>query len=551
METGDTGTRGDGPAPARSRWAPMPFIALGVSLIIMDATIVNVAVPTIIGDLSLDASQAEWINSVYPLSLAALLILFGRMGDLLGRRRLFIAGLLLFGASSLIATLAGSGGVLIAGRLLQGVGAAMILPATLATVNASYTGRDRGVAFAIWGSTIGGMAAVGPLAGGWLTTDLSWRWAFLLNLPVILVVIAGTVRYVPETTDPHATRGADVPGALASVIGLGALVFALIEGERFGWWRTSPHARFGDWQWPWAVSPTPVALVVSAVALTLLVIDGRARARAGRPVLLDLSLFRIRGFRYGSIAALVVALGEFGLLFALPLCLQGALGYSALGTGVLILALAVGTFLSSGTTARFTRRYGARAVVRAGLAIEAVAVAGLRVCAGAEMTSWTIAGWLFLYGAGVGLATAQLTSVILDDVPVEKSGQASGMQSTVRQVGSALGIASLGTMLIVLLGTGTTDRLARTPGLTGQQRAAVSTAVRESAGAIIPTLAARPGGQAIRVAATAAMVDATRVVLFCAAGVLALGLLATFALPCGAAIRPAVEEVGSEELTGA
>jgi Na+/melibiose symporter-like transporter len=418
---------------------------------------------------------------------------------------------------------------------LQGIGGAMILPATLATVNATYTGRDRGIAFAIWGSTIGGMAAVGPLVGGWLTTDVSWRWAFLLNLPVIIIVVVGTIRYVPETTDPNPARGIDIAGALTSIIGLGSLVFGLIEGERYGWWHPVTRISLAGWRWPWSISPIPGAFVISAVALTALVVVERSRAAAGRTVLLDLSLLRIRSFRYGSIAALVVALGEFGLLFALPLYLQGALGYSALRTGVLVLALAIGTFLISGATPQLTSRYGGRAVVRVGLAFEALAVAGLGASIGAHSNGALLSGWLFMYGAGVGLATAQLTSVILADVPLGQSGQASGMQSTVRQVGSALGIASLGTMLIVLLGTGTTHRLAEVPGLSAATRASVSAAVRESAGSAIPAIIARPDGHAVGAAARAAMVDAARTVSFSAAGILLLGLLATLALP---ATRP-------------
>lgn len=520
------------PAPRqRSRWAPLPFIALAVSLIIMDATIINVAIPTVVRSLALNASQAEWINSVYPLAFAALLILLGRLGDRYGRRRLLVAGLVVFGLASVIAAGANSGGMLITGRLLQGVGGAMILPATLATINAIYTGRDRGIAFAVWGSTIGGMAAVGPLVGGWLTTDVSWRWAFLLNLPVIAVVLPGTLRYIPETTDPSVPKGEDIFGAVASVLGLGSLVFGLIEGQRFGWWRTGSGVDLGGWRWPWAISPIPVAFAIAAVTLTALVLVERARTAAGRTVMLDLSLFRIRSFRYGAIAALIVALGEFGLLFALPLFLQGALGYSALRTGVLILALAVGTFLVSGATPQLTRRYGSRTVVGLGLGLEAVAIAGLASSISTATSGWVLAGWLFLYGAGVGLATSQLTSVILADVPAAQGGQASGMQSTVRQVGSALGIATLGTMLIVLLGTGTSSRLEQVPGLTAAQRSTAASLVRESAGTAIPAMAAGPGGQAVADAATAAMISAARTVSYSAAGVLLLGLLATLALP--------------------
>jgi MFS family permease len=200
-----------------TRWRAMPIIALAVSIIIMDATIVNVVLPVLIRDISLSASQAEWVNSVYALVFAALLITVGRIGDIAGRRRLLIIGIVIFGVASVFAAASGNGTMLIAARLLQGVGGAMILPATLSTVNALFTGRERGIAFAIWGSTIGGMAAVGPLLGGWLATDFSWRWAFLINGPVAIIVLVGTLLWVPETRDPHAQRGTDAAGVVLSI----------------------------------------------------------------------------------------------------------------------------------------------------------------------------------------------------------------------------------------------------------------------------------------------------------------------------------------------
>ena len=185
------------------RWKAMPFIALAVSLIIMDATVVNVALPVIVRDLSLSASDAEWINSIYSLVFAALLITVGRIGDLYGRRKLLLAGIVVFGLASVIASFSTSGATLISARLLQGVGGAMVLPATLSTVNALFKGKERGIAFAIWGATIGGMAAVGPVVGGWLTTVSSWHWAFLINIPIVLIVIIGISLFIPETKDPQ------------------------------------------------------------------------------------------------------------------------------------------------------------------------------------------------------------------------------------------------------------------------------------------------------------------------------------------------------------
>ncbi len=413
----------------RHRWWALAAVALGVSLIIMDATVVNVALPVIIEDLHLSATQAEWMNAVYSLMFAALLLTLGRVGDLHGRRRLFFVGMIVFVLASVAAGFSVDGTQLIAARLVQGVGAAMILPATLSTLNAVFVGRERAIAFAVWGSTIGGMAALGPLVGGWLTTDVSWRWAFWINVPVGLLVIAGILLVVPETRDDTTQRGLDVSGVAMSALGMGGIVFALIEGQSYGWWRQPSGA----------ISPVPVALAGGLLLMFAFVRSQRSRLLAGRPVLVDLGLLGVRSFRYGSIAALVVALGEFGLLFTLPLLLQNALGFSALGTGWLIVSLAVGTFLISGLTPQLTHRYGGRAVVRMGLGLEAFTVAGLALTLSADISGWLIAMWLFGYGLGVGMATAQLTSVILAEIPVAESGQASGLQSTFRQLGSALG----------------------------------------------------------------------------------------------------------------
>ncbi|WP_082096957.1 MFS transporter [Demequina gelatinilytica] len=509
-----------GAAATAHRWWALAAVALGVSLIIMDATIVNVALPEIIREVGLSSTQAEWMNAVYSLMFAALLLTSGRMGDLWGRRRLLVIGMVIFIVASVAAGAAADGGALIAARTVQGVGAALIMPATLSTVNAVFSGRERAIAFAVWGSTIGGMAAVGPLVGGWLTTDVSWRWAFWLNVPVGLAVLGVVLWAVPETRDRTATGGLDLRGAIMSALGMGAIVFGLIEGGRYGWWLQDDGS----------ISPVPIVVALGLALMAVFVRDQLVRRARGGVVLVDLSLLGIRSFRYGSIAALVVALGEFGLLFTLPLLLQNALGYTPLGTGWLVLFLAIGTFLVSGATPQLTRRMGARAVVRTGLALEAVAVGALALTLSLDVSGVLLAVWLFVYGVGVGMATAQLTSVILADVPVAESGQASGLQSTVRQLGSSLGVAILGTLLMVSLGQATQTRLDEA-GLPGQESAAIADMVRHSAGAAIPGLRSDPATEVAGDAAAQAMVDASKVTTGVAAVVILLGLAATIALP--------------------
>ncbi len=387
-------------AGGRARWLGMVIISLGVSLIIIDATIVNVLMPQMISDLGMRTTDAEWVTSIYALTFAALLISFGRAADRYGRRRLFVLGTVVFMLASLLAARAGNGAELIAARFAQGVGASMIMPATLSTVNTVFTGRDRAVAFGIWGSMIGGMAAVGPLLGGWLATSYSWRWAFTINLPLGLVIIMGALRLVPETRDPAVARGVDWAGAVLSALGLGLLVFALIEGQTYGWWTATRSLAVGG------LSPVPLAFLLAAALLALLVAVERARAAAGRPVVLDLSLFAVASFRRGNAAASLISVGELGLLFVLPLFLQNVQGSSPIQICLAIVPLAIGSFLAGPFAARLSHRHGAARVVRLGMLLEVFAVLGIGLTLSARTTGLDLAPWMLVYGVGLGLTSA-------------------------------------------------------------------------------------------------------------------------------------------------
>ncbi len=478
-------------ATGRGRWLGLAMLSVGVAMIIVDATIVNVAVPSIIRELKLDSTQAEWINTTYALVFAALLITLGRLGDVFGRRRLYLGGLGLFIVASVLAGLAPSGDLLILARVLQGVGGAMILPSTQAILNANFQGRDRAIAFGIWGSVIGGVAAVGPLLGGFLTTYFSWRWAFFINLPVGLLAIAGTLHYIGESKDEAAKPGFDLPGFILITFGLGAFIFGLIEGRQYGWWTPSGHAfTVLGWTWPFAsVSVIPVALASGLIALAAFVFVETRRRNAGRFYLFDFTLWRYRGFRFGNLAGTIVSLGEFGLLFALPLFLQAVIGYTAFETGLVFLALAIGAFFAAPGAATLARRYGPRWVVTVGMALEALGIVATTLLISTSVTGFMLAIPLFVYGIGVGFATAQLTSIVLSDVPVERSGIASGANSTLRQVGSALGIAVLGTVLFSTLVSGSSNNIAASmPGVSPACVQLVTNLVDESAGQVLPAL---------------------------------------------------------------
>jgi len=517
-------------AAGRRRWVGLFFVALGVAMIIVDATIVNVAVPSIIRDLGITATDAQWVQEAYTLVFAALLLTAGRLADRWGRRLLFMVGVVVFMVASVLAARSGSGTELIASRVLQGVGGAMMLPTSLSIINAGFRGRERGIAFAVWGSVIGGTAALGPLLGGWLTTSFSWRWAFGINVPLGLAVLVGSWLFLDESRDEDSAPGTDIVGALLSVLGFGLLVFGLIEGRTYGWWRTERPFSLLGWPWPWRVSVIPVAFALGLLALVAFALLERARNRSGKVVLLDLSLFRITSFRNGNIAAGIVSLGEFGLLFSLPLWFQNVRGLSAFETGLALLPLALGSFVSSAFGGQLAQRRGPAFVVRTGIALEIVGVAGIGWVL-SPSTSWAATSpLLFVYGIGVGLATAQLTGVVLVDVPVARSGQGSGTQSTTRQVGSAFGIAILGTVLFVGLGADLDRRLEQAGQLSAAQRVEVVSAVRDSAGAAITGLERDAATAAVAQDAKAAFSHGARWAAWTAAGFLMLGFLATLSL---------------------
>jgi EmrB/QacA subfamily drug resistance transporter len=507
------------------RWLGLVTVSLSVALIIVDSTIVNVAIPSIVDDLGIDSTTVQWVQESYTLVFASLLLLFGTLADRIGRRRMLTIGVVLFVVASIAAAFAPNGELLVAARVVQGIGGATMLPVTLSILNATFTGRERAIAFAVWGSTIGGMAAVGPLLGGWLTESFSWRWAFGINLPIGLIILIGIALFVTESK-ADTPPAMDVVGAALSIVLFGSLVFGLIEGRGYGWWTSDTPP---DW-WTWDISPIPFVFALTLVALVAFVLWGRFREKRGRAAMLPFDLLRIRSFRNGNIVALIVSLGEFGLILALPLWLQNVLGYTATQTGLVLIALAAGSFIASGAAGATAGKVSPVAVVRAGLVAEIVGIAVIGLVIAVDTPWYAVAGGLLLYGFGVGLATAQLTGVILTDVPVARSGQGSGTQSTSRQIGSALGIAILGTVLFTSLGAGVAARLP--DGIPDAQRDQIVELVVDSAGSAIPGLEAQDAEVAY--AAREAFSDATRWSAFAAAGFLLVGLLATASLGRGA-----------------
>jgi len=538
MMTTDVQKVGAVSAPTGRDWLGLAVLSIGLGMIVLDGTIVGVALPTMIGDIGLDLTDAQWVNSLYAVILAALLLSTGKLADRWGRKLLFLVGVVVFVGGSILAAAADASAPLIAARAVQAVGAALIMPSTLSTVNATFRGKYRAAAFGVWGAVISGAAAIGPLAGGALTQWASWHWIFLVNIPLGALVFVAALFAVRPTRGGLSRPGVDVDGALLSAIGFGALVFAVIEGPDLGWWSAKAALPIFGWVWPATapISPVPIAIAVAVVALTLFVIWERHREKVQRSALLDLNLFALPTFSWGNATATAVAVGEFAVIFVLPLYLINVLGLDVMAAGLVIAAMAVGAFLSGAAARHLASRFGSPNTVLIGLTLEVAGVIVLALLIRSTTPGWAVALPLVVYGLGLGLASAQLTSTVLRDVPVETSGQGSATQSTVRQFGSALGTAIAGAALSISLAL-TLPAALNDAGITGTAGDQLVAAIRQSAGTTIAQLriegAASPLGDQTSTAAdalAAGFATATQWALAAAGVFLILGLVTAIRL---------------------
>lgn len=528
-------------AAVKHPWWALTALLVGLSIIIIDGSVVNVLLPDMVRDLGLTQTGAQWVNSIYSLVFASLLITVGLLADRFGRRRLFLIGISVFVLASLGSALAQSPAMLIAFRAVQAFGASMMLPSSIAVINVLFTGRRRAEAFGFWGAVFGGAAALGPLLGGFLAEEFSWRWAFLINLPIGIAAFIAVRYLVPETKGPD-VKGFDPFGIVLSAAGLGLIVWGLIEGQDYGWWTDISAFGIGPVEFgEGGISPVPIALALGTVLLLGLVLWEASRSKRGKPALVDLDLFRIRRYGFGNVVALVVSLGEFGILFVLPLWIQSVHGYDPLVTGGILATLAVGTLTAGGAARHVSAAIGATNVVRLGMGLEVVSILGIGWTLSVDRSPWWLAIPLVVYGLGVGFATAQLTNVVLEDVPAARSGQASAMTSTFRQVGSALGAACLGAILFSALATHLSDSLESEKGLTDEQRGQITQMVRSTAGQAIVQLDEVPALAPEAADARDAYTTAARDTSLVAAGFVFLGLLVSFGLPPSAREQDAPE----------
>jgi EmrB/QacA subfamily drug resistance transporter len=407
----------------RSKGAALAVLALAQLMVVLDTTIVNVALPSIQRALHFSsAANLQWVVNAYILTFGGFLLLGGRVADRYGRRLVFVCGVALFAAASLACGLANSSGLLVASRAVQGLGAAFMAPAALSLLTVIFTeGEERNRALGVWAAIAGAGGAVGLLAGGVLTTQLSWRWVFFVNLPIAAFAAVASIRLIGESRDPVG-GGFDVPGAVTATAGLATLVFALVRAT----------------VWGWGSAKTISALTAAAVLLaTFVVLQLR-----GRHPLVPPRLFRNRTLVGADVGMLVAGAGLFGVFFFLTLYMQEVLNYSALKTGVAYLPLTVLTVISAGVGSRILSRIGSRPVVVTGFLLVG---AGLALLARISPTTGYLdfLPSLLLIGTGMGASLVGITSSAVAGVPQEDTGVASAMLNAVQQIGGSLGLAVL------------------------------------------------------------------------------------------------------------
>jgi EmrB/QacA subfamily drug resistance transporter len=413
-------------APENRKWWTLGAVAFGLFMIMLDNTIVNVALPAIQRDLDIGISELEWVFNGYALTFGVLMLTGGKLADLMGRRRIFIVGLVIFTAASLACGLASSASLLIGARVVQGVGSALMNPATLSIITATFPPRQRGMAIGIWAGVSAMALAIGPLVGGLITQHISWNWIFFINVPIGVLAIIVTRLVVAESRDTSAEQRLDLPGLLSSAIALFALTYGLIEANTYGWTSGRILGLF--------------ALAVVGLAV-FVVLELRQRAP-----MLDLSLFKNSTFAGANAVMMLVGLAMFGVFFFISLFVQNILGYSAIQAGASFLPMTVLIILIAPAAGKFSDRVGSRWLMGGGMILLSVSLFLFsRLDAASDF--WNILPGLIVGGFGMGLVMTPTTAAAMGSVAVDKAGVGSAVLNSMRQVGGSLGIAVMGAIV--------------------------------------------------------------------------------------------------------
>jgi len=461
-------------ADENRKWWTLAAVSFGLFMIMLDNTVVNVALPSIERSLHISIAQLEWIVTAYALVFAALMITGGKLADLYGRRRIFVVGLAIFTLSSLACGFAPSSGFLIGARAFQGIGAALMNPATLSIITATFPPKQRGQAIGIWAGVSAMALAIGPLAGGLIVDNINWNWIFFVNVPVGVLGIVVAKFFIDESRDTSHEQSIDLPGLATSAAGLFALSYALIEGNAKGW-------------------ASAEILSLFAVAAVLLVAFVLLESRQRLPML-DLSLFKIGSFVGANVVAMLVSLGMFGVFFFVSLYIQNILGYSPTKAGAAFLPMTILIILFAPIAGKQSDRIGSRWLMGGGMTVLGISLL-LYQRVGLHSTFWTLLPAMVLGGVGMAFVMSPMTSAAMGAVPIDKAGVGSGVLNSFRQVGGALGIAVMGAILASYLHVPATTPLGKQQYVDGLHAALLVSALIAFAAAAVAVALVRVSPQ--------------------------------------------------------
>jgi len=413
-------------AEENRKWWTLVAVSFGLFMIMLDNTIVNVALPTMQRSLGLKVSELEWIVTGYALTFGAFMLTGGKLADMYGRRLMFVVGLVIFSAASLACGLAGGATLLIAARVIQGLGAALMNPATLSIITVTFPPRQRGTAIGIWAGVSALALAIGPLLGGVITERINWNWIFFINVPIGALAIAAAYAFITESRDTSHEQRLDLPGLVTSAVGLFALSYALIQANQYGW--TS--------------SRILVSFAIAAVSLvTFVLLETHQRLP-----MLDLSLFKNKVFSGANTVMLLVGLAMFGVIFFVSLYVQNILGYSPIQAGAAFLPWTLLIVVLAPQAGRIADRAGPRWLVTVGMILFAASLLVFSR-AGADASYWDLLPAMILGGIGLSSVMAPVTATAMGSVPRDKAGVGSAVLNSMRQVGGSLGVAIMGAVV--------------------------------------------------------------------------------------------------------
>ncbi len=521
------------------KWSPVFVLSLALAIIIIDTTLLNVSFSTLIKDLHTDIQSLQWVITAYSLTLAALTITGGRLGDLFGRKKMFILGAAIFAIGSFITSISHTVGVMIAGEsIIEGVGAALMMPATASLLVSLYRGKDRAIAMGVWGGVAAASSAIGPILGGYLTIHYSWRWGFRINVFVAALLILGSI-IIKECRDREEKPSLDFFGVLLSSTGLLSVVFGIIESSKYGWW----HAKESFMAAGHVIgvsnfSIVPLSILVGLILLAFFFLWESHVAKTDKTPLISLKIFHNQQFAAGLAVVMVLAIGQAGLIFSIPVFFQAVRGLDAFHTGLAFLPMSIAALLMAPTSAIFSRKFPPKYLVQAGFLLAVIGLLIVRHTMSVDATTAQFIPGMILYGMGLGLTMAPISNITLSAVSVEEAGEASGINNTIRQLGASLGSAVIGAALLTALSTNLVNGINASKIIPNQAKAQIASQVAAQTsnvefggGAQLSAQVSPVMAQEITKISHQATTDSNKLALLYTIIFTGLGVIVSFALP--------------------